>query len=221
MKKGLIIFTRIPIPGYTKTRLEKKLSQLECARLHTCFLNDLELMTSRIEGDSLIVFTNSGAESYIGPGVLKDIFKYADVFIEQRGQDLWQRMKNAFSDSFDLGYDSLVLIGSDIPEICSVHINSSLKALDDSDIVITPTEDDGYCLIGMNNLDNEVFDMGEYEGQTVVERTIELAKKTTDKIKINDPLVDIDEEEDIINIVNKFDRHTYPNTYEYLVSLGY
>ena len=93
--------------------------------------------------------------------------------------------------------------------------------MDDSDIVITPTEDDGYCLIGMNNLDNEVFDMGEYEGQTVVERTIELAKKTTDKIKINDPLVDIDEEEDIINIVNKFDRHTYPNTYEYLVSLGY
>ena len=53
-------------------------------------------MTSRIEGDSLIVFTNSGAESYIGPGVLKDIFNGADVFIEQRGQDIWQRIYTAY-----------------------------------------------------------------------------------------------------------------------------
>lgn len=221
MKRGLIIFTRIPIPGYTKTRLEKKLSQLECAKLHTCFLNDLELMTRNVEGDSLIVFTNSGADSYVGPGVLRDIFKGSDVFIEQRGKDIWERMKNAFIDVFSLGYESLVLIGADIPEISAQHINESLDSLKDKDIVITPTEDEGYCLIGMNNMDNVVFDMGEYEGMSVVARTIELAKKTSDLIQINHPLVDIDEEEDIISIIKKFDKQSYPNTYDYLVSIGY
>src|SRR3712207_1695748 len=162
LKRGLIIFTRIPIPGYTKTRLEKKLSQEECAGLHTCFLNDLELMSRKVEGDSLIVFTNSGAMIGDGPGILKDIFKNSKVFVEQRGADIWERMKNAFLDMFNLGYESLVLIGADIPEITSQNINESLDLLLDHDIVITPTEDGGYCLVGMNNLNNRVFDIRNF-----------------------------------------------------------
>ena len=178
-------------------------------------------MTREVEGDSLIVFTNSGAMIGDGPGVLKDIFKNSKVFVEQRGADIWERMKNAFFDMFDLGYESLVLIGADIPEITSKNINESLDSLVDHDIVITPTEDGGYCLIGMNNINNRVFEMSDFRGDDVVGKTLDLAFENGERVHINPTLLDIDEEEDIIDILSRFERDRMPNTWDYLNKLGY
>ena len=42
MREAIIIFTRVPVAGKTRTRLEAMISPEECAQLHRCFLKDLK-----------------------------------------------------------------------------------------------------------------------------------------------------------------------------------
>ena len=57
MNKALILFTRVPIPGMTKTRLMPFLSGKECAELHTCFLKDIYEKAKQVEADLFVFFT--------------------------------------------------------------------------------------------------------------------------------------------------------------------
>ncbi len=153
MKRGLIIFTRLPIAGKTKTRLEKKLAQDECASLHINMLKDLNETAKSVDADIFISFTPNGDKSLIS-----EIFTVKNkMFLQKEDADIWEKMFFAMENVFNRGYDQVILIGADIPEITSGYINSSFDKLRDNDLVITPTEDYGYCLIGLNAPNKDVF----------------------------------------------------------------
>ena len=57
MKDALILFTRVPIPGQTKTRLMPFLTGEECARLHACFVKDIYEKAKQVDADIFVFFT--------------------------------------------------------------------------------------------------------------------------------------------------------------------
>ena len=59
MKDALILFTRVPIPGQTKTRLMPFLTGEECARLHACFVKDIYEKAKQVDADIFVFFTRS------------------------------------------------------------------------------------------------------------------------------------------------------------------
>ncbi len=195
-KNALIVFTREPVPGKTKTRLMPYYTPEQCAELHLCFLRDIsrEMKHGLIGEDMFICYT--GGE----PVFLRKTFSYAADFFEQTGEGLGIRMENAISHVLELGYDKCVLIGTDIPEIQAETIRNAFDALDGNDIVVGPTTDGGYYLIGMKEVRHEAFDVKLYGIGTVYEETVSLMEKAGLTVATVDTYSDIDEREDIADL---------------------
>ena len=98
MKRAIICFTRVPRPGQTKTRLLPILSGEQCATLHTAFLRDLNVLYTGLDCDVIISYAPDPDRS-----ALEEVFPAAAAFWPQQGEDLGQRMHNAFCRAFQRG----------------------------------------------------------------------------------------------------------------------
>lgn len=195
---ALIIFTKIPKEGFTKTRMEEVLSKSECKALHISILKDLSDEIRYVDSDKFIYYTGDGDFS-----IIANIFEGC-MFKKQSGDNIWDRMKNSIHDLFRIGYKKVILIGSDIPQLNSTFINSAYKHLDRNNIIISPTFDNGYCLIGMNRYYSNIFNMNKHcdKCHTVFDSTYYNCKSYTDKIFITERLLDLDYYEDLKELVS-------------------
>lgn len=117
----------------------------------------------------------------------------------QRGEDLGERMKNAFSDTFKLGIEKVVLIGTDCPELDFNRIHEAFASLDTADLVLGPAEDGGYYLIGMKKQSDFLFEGMTWSTSLVLAQTIAKAENQG-RIVVRLPvLADIDTLEDWLN----------------------
>ena len=192
MKNALILMTRVPIPGKTKTRLETHLTPEQCARLHACFLKDIYETSNAANADVFVYFT---PEKYRHK--LTEILGNEAVLRPQSEGGLGDRMLNSIKECLGEGYDKCLLIGTDIPTVSAGMLNNSLELLEDNDIVIGPTIDGGYYLIGMRKAYNEVFDNTFYGVRSVFENTLQHIEKLGVSYSIADKWYDIDTYEDI------------------------
>ena len=192
-RNALIIFTREPESGKTKTRLMPYFSAEKCAELHRCMLRDISKEMKPVDADIIVAYTG-GSD---GPEFLRKIFGRNTVYIEQRGTDIGIRMQNAVSDALDLGYGKAVLIGTDIPELEAETIDTAFAMLDACDVVMGPTEDGGYYLIGMKEVRPEAFSIRIYGVDTVFNETITAMEEAGINVGCVDEYSDIDVPEDI------------------------
>ena len=196
-RNAYVIFTREPVAGATKTRLMPFYSAEKCAELHRCFLRDLAGEAKKVHADIIIAYTGSE------PVFLRETFGSRAKYIAQRGNDLGQKMENAFADAFEMGYDRIILTGTDIPELKAKTVNAAYEMLDAYDIVLGPTEDGGYYLIGMSSLHHEAFDVKLYGVSTVFEETKASIRDSGLSVGIADEYSDIDEKEDIEGLMDR------------------
>ncbi len=194
-RRKLIIFTRYPEPGCTKTRLIPALGVQGAADLH-------RRMTERIvetaravracgEVDVEVCFSGSDQvkmRQWLGP----DLEHHP-----QQGHDLGERMAQAFQRAFDDGCERVVLIGSDCPELNADRLGSAFALLDDHEVVIGPTHDGGYCLMGMTRMVRPLFAHIPWGSDVVLERTLEIVKSIGFQWTLLEPLTDIDTPEDL------------------------
>lgn len=171
MKNALILMTRVPIPGKTKTRLEPFLTPEQCAALHTAFMKDIFNTISTLNVDIIVYYT---PERY--RGTMQSILGDKVKLVPQGNGGLGERMYQGFSHCLAAGYEKCVLIGSDIPTISAEVLESAFEQLTHKDVVIGPTVDGGYYLIGMKEPVKEVFDNKFYGIQTVYQSTLDSIK---------------------------------------------
>jgi len=190
---AVILFTRIPIIGKTKTRLQPFLTAEQCCLLHKAFLADIHKTLQQInsEFDLIVFYTPNGDIRE-----LKGLLLSAVSFLPQLGNNLGEKMDNAIKDVLTLGYKKCLLIGSDIPQLESDTIIESFKMLDQSDIVICPTEDGGYYLIGSKCPCGEIFELDEFGTFSVFENTLDKLKSSDKSYAIGKTALDIDEPSD-------------------------
>ena len=190
-RNAWILFTREPVPGSTKTRLMPYLSDSQCAMLHKCFVRDIAREMRKADADIIVAYT--GGE----PEFLRKVFGHNAIFISQRGDGLGAKMENAISDALSLGYEKVILTGSDIPDIEAESVDTAFALLDVSDVVIGPTADGGYYLIGMKEVRHEAFNAKLYGVSTVFEETIASMQKAGLSVCKADTYEDIDVPADI------------------------
>ena len=191
--KVIIFFTRIPVLGKTKTRLEPFLSKEECVQLQTAFIKDIYTNIKSMGIDIIVNYSDDGEL-----GVLKNIIDEDVYYLKQEGKDLGEKMHNAISYSLKK-YKSSVLIGSDLPLINSRDINEAFKILESKDMVISPTYDGGYYLIGMKDENEEIFKM-KYSTSSVFVETINKIKSTGKTYGKGKTQLDIDNKNDFIKL---------------------
>lgn len=194
--KALILMTRIPIPGQTKTRLLDIFSKEECAEIHKCFLLDLFNMFEYIRKDIDIFLTYTPEGSL---NVLEGIIPHYIKAFPQMGEDLGERMGNAIERVLNMGYEKAILIGSDIPGIQPEDIMKGFELLKKNDLCLGTTFDGGYYLIGMKKLYGEIFDNNiKWGRKTVFEGTMHIANTLGLSVGLVNKHMDIDTKEDII-----------------------
>lgn len=175
MNKAIIVFTRVPVPGHTKTRLMPYFTGEECAKLHSCFLKDIGAECKKTGVDLFVFYTDDNKEENIWKEkrkVLASAFGREAKYCLQKGENLGERMYGAIEQVLNQGYESCILIGSDIPEIRQNDMEMAFRLLEEKDVVFGPTKDGGYYLVGMKEPRKEVFGIGSYGHGKVLADTL-------------------------------------------------
>lgn len=161
----LIIFTRNPVLGQVKTRLAKKIGAEKALEVYHILLRKTASVTALIQTDKWVYYTPEVIEDdlWSGPNYSKKT---------QKGEDLGQRMKNAFKDGFKAGYKRVVVIGSDLYELTPEDITMAFKKLTDHKVVLGPATDGGYYLIGLKEILPGLFENKNWGQNSVLKDTL-------------------------------------------------
>jgi rSAM/selenodomain-associated transferase 1 len=187
MKEALIVFAKPPVAGRVKTRLYTLLSPDEAAQLYEAFLDD-SLDQYGSLGRDVFLYLSDASKAYIESRAQNGIITRG-----QQGQGLGQRMSRAFLDLFLLGYQSLVVIGTDHPSLPSAFVDRAFEELrEPRSIVVGPAEDGGYYLLGMNDFFPVLFEDMTFSDEHVFEQTMKRAATTTGTVSVLPLWYDVD-----------------------------
>ncbi len=196
---ALMIMTRYPELGKVKTRLARTLGDELTLRLYQSFLVDLATRFNETTHDLYWVSTpalpdfHSSLADRIAPIPLPG------QSFPQQGEDLGDRLLEAFRSIQRRGYHSAVLIGSDSPHISAHTIAKAFQALEDADVVLGPSVDGGYYLIAMRE-PYDVFSAIPMSTDAVLRLTIAKAQAQGLRVELLDSLLDVDEYADLLDL---------------------
>ena len=170
MTPAVAVMTRAPsAPG--KSRLIRELGTRDGEGLRRALLQDTFDVVSRVEAATTVLYTPKHCAAEVAA-----LAKVPATRVAQRGDTLGERMHNGACDLVRLGFDALILIGSDLPTLPSAHVSAALQAVQRRDVmVVGPAEDGGYYLIGGRALPSPLFDRIPWGTAAVLERTAEAA----------------------------------------------
>ena len=197
----LIVFTRYPEPGTTKTRLIPCLGAMGAAELQ-------RQMTARVlaQARALRAMRNLDLEVRYDGGndrLMQAWLGEGGGYVAQGDGDIGQRMARALHDAMHQGAVSAVLIGSDIPGITTALLASGFEELGDGTVVLGPATDGGYYLIGMTAsamavASKAIFADMPWGTSVVLEETCRRLERVGFSYTLLDPLSDVDRPEDLI-----------------------
>jgi rSAM/selenodomain-associated transferase 1 len=189
--KALILFARDPILGKVKTRLSPFLQDDVILKLYTCFLQDSLDNIRQVENVDLFVGVAPSNESGFFTGTLDSDMR---LFV-QEGEDLGDKMSRAIQDRLVEGYERVVIIGSDSPSLPASYISRALDS--DKDMVLGPSTDGGYYLIGMAGKVVEVFKGVAWGTEKVLSETLEHLERNGASLELLPVWYDVDSPEDL------------------------
>jgi len=191
---AIIVFAKAPVAGQVKTRLCPPLTPDEAASLHGSLVLDvLERCQSLKEYDRIL----AGSPTSHHPFFRAMETRFKVPVWDQVGDDLGTRMAAAFKRALDSPYRSAVVIGTDIPGITSTFLKMAGKNLEDYDVVLGPTVDGGYYLIGLRTPMPELFEDIPWSTNRVFALTELKIREMGLKLKVLPMLRDLDTVEDL------------------------
>lgn len=190
MKSGLIIFIRNPIAGKVKTRLAKTLGDEKALFIYNQLLIHTHHITRNLSCDKFLYYSDWVEQNDLWEN---DRFQKK---LQSPGQ-LGKRMSDAFLDLFKDGYQKLLIIGSDCLELNEPIIANAFDVLDDNEVVIGPSADGGYYLLGMTAYLHHLFLNKKWGTSSVLQDTLQDLTVHHTKTGMLAMLNDIDEEKDL------------------------
>lgn len=188
--KLLIIFYRNPELGKVKTRLAVTVGDTRALAIYKKLAEHTCKIATEVRLDRVVYYSHfvDVADDWRPEHFEKTL---------QQGETLGDKMSNAFKNSFEYGYQSVCIIGTDCLELTSDVIEQAFASLETSDAVIGPAKDGGYYLVGMKKYTPALFLNKQWSTSSVAQHTIE----DFEKLKLNyyrlPVLSDVDYAEDL------------------------
>ena len=223
---ALAIMTKAPQAGRVKTRLVPPLTPEEAAELNKCFLRDTAAAISsacsrRSVGDaSKMQFEHTGASHSEAATAACEIAVYTPVGAEsaytdllpadfsllpQRGDEFGERLYLAVEDLFKCGFDSLCLIDSDSPTVPAENFEQAVGLLSTTEdrVVLGPSDDGGYYLIGMKKPHQHLFEQIDWSTERVLNQTMQRATEIGIEVKLLPTGYDVDDDVSLRRLCNE------------------
>lgn len=189
---SLIVFVKNPIPGAVKTRLQTRYTPDQVAALYTAFVRDVLERAESIDVDRRVIAfdpPDAGPEvSVLFGGGVKALWEY----VPQVQDDLDARMREALVQQLDAGASAAVLIGTDIPSLPAHHITQAFDLLHTKDVVLGPSIDGGYYLVGVSKSTPEIFEDVAWSTPSVLSQTIDRVQRAGNTLGLVPPWFDVD-----------------------------
>jgi hypothetical protein len=192
---GLLMMTRFPQPGRTKTRLIPVLGPEGAADLQRQMTEHLLERLQPYCRRNLIrleIHFTGGT-----PGQMRHWLGHQVSLSPQCEGPLGQRLSHAFEQGFATELQRILIIASDCPGIGKQEITQAVQALDTHDVVLGPAEDGGYYLIGLKTPQPQLFAAISWGQSCVLQQTIARATQAHLTVSLLQPLPDIDRPEDL------------------------
>ncbi|GAX36376.1 TIGR04282 family arsenosugar biosynthesis glycosyltransferase [Nodularia sp. NIES-3585] len=194
-QQHLIIFTRYPEPGKTKTRLIPALGDVGAANLQRQMTERTIFQVQQLQKSTDISWEVRFAG---GNSQLMEDWLGSDLVYHSQGEgDLGSRMERSLAHAFDSGAEQVIIIGIDCPGINSDILTQAFEQLHTYDLTLGPAIDGGYYLIGLCHLIPELFVNIDWGTNQVLQQTVNIAQKLTISLAYLPPLADIDLPEDL------------------------
>lgn len=213
---SVILLTRVPVPGLVKTRLLKQgggvLSPSQATALQKAMaLDEAERLAS--VADRLVVRYSNEAQvattkGIVGANRIQERFlarlPIGAVVAPQYGVGLGERMQRAIEDELASGVDGCVLLGSDLPLADASLVGSALDLLAQTgvDVVLCPSEDGGYWLVGARRPIPEVFSGKSYGTASVMEEALRSCERAGYSVAVGPQTRDVDDADDLAWLIS-------------------
>lgn len=186
----LILFVRAPVLGKVKTRLAATIGDKQALMVYELLLKHTYTITASLPCTKYVYYADEITH--------RDLWDDGN-FIKavQHGNDLGDRMLNAFQSAFDDGFQQVVIIGSDCYQLDTPLIQRAFELLNQHDAVIGPAEDGGYYLLGLSKMLPTVFEGKKWSTDFVRADTIKDLESMNMLYKLLPTLNDVDEAEDL------------------------
>jgi rSAM/selenodomain-associated transferase 1 len=211
----ILLFVKYPEKGNVKLRLSKNMDEDIVVELYRCFVQDTLTTVQTSKYPFFIFFhppdSQRKFEKWLGPTFL---------FLPQKGKNLGERMKNSFTDVFTKGYRKAILMGSDSPDLPQKYLTQAVDILKTKDVVLGPTVDGGYYLIGFNSTTflSNVFEEIPWSTPHVFQETITKIQQATHSVGLLPVWSDIDTISDLKNLIKRTQNTSFitSNTMTYI-----
>jgi len=186
--KALIIFTRNPELGKCKTRLAKSIGDKQALNIYKYLLQHTANIAKQVNVERFVFYSENIQQNDI----------WNNSFFTKKlqvGNDLGERMENAFKTLLSQGFKKVIIIGSDLLDLDKNLINKAYLKLEENDVVIGPSEDGGYYLLGTKSHNKNIFKNKDWGTETVRKDTLKDLKNNS--VYLLKELNDIDTFEDM------------------------
>jgi len=187
----LILFAKEPAQGMVKTRLAREIGEVRATSLYEALLRD---SVERFQGvGARLAFAFSPAKA---AGFFAELAPGALLLVQPEG-DLGARLASAFERAFDLGFERVAAVGSDAPHVDPGWIEGAFERLREVQLVIGPTTDGGYWLIGLSRPAPGLFQGVRWGSRHVLDETRRLAEHLRLDLAELPETFDVDRPEDL------------------------
>jgi len=198
MKRAIVLFGRYPELGKAKTRLAQDVGPEETLLLYQSFYADTVRKLVRIPGCDVVAAIAGGPSHIVPPPDPIGENPFDTVrFIKQTGEEFGERLGSSIRRVLAMGYDRLVLVGADSPELRLSDMEMAFGLLDSHHVVLGPATDGGYYMIAMCRYHPELFQGVTWSTSIVLKQTISIGFKLGLKVCVAGPCQDIDTIEDL------------------------
>ncbi|SEK29931.1 TIGR04282 family arsenosugar biosynthesis glycosyltransferase [Ectothiorhodospira marina] len=150
----VLVFTRAPVPGRTKTQLIPAVGAEDACRIHKAMVRHAMMVACAADCGSVIIH---GAPDSSHPFLRKLAVDYGCALTSQEGVDRGDRIQEALGRALEC-FGGAIVIGTDCPEMTVQDIRQAADSLRSGcDAVLGPAHDGGYVLIGMRRMEPQVF----------------------------------------------------------------
>ncbi len=192
----ILVFAKLPRPGSVKTRMLGALSPREAAKLHEACLRDTLRMAGAVRDAEpwlLLAATPHSMRRFA-----RQLALGAPWHAGTQGRgDLGQRLARAFRQGFRRGARKVLAVGTDSPWVGTARIREAFAALECAEVVLGPTDDGGYYLIGARKFLPQLFKEIPWGTSRVLARTTQMLEKTRTSCRLLRREFDLDRPADM------------------------
>ncbi len=195
--RTLVIMAKAPTPGRVKTRLTQSLPAEAVTEFYCCLLHDtMALALSLSAVDVAIMCPASDVEDLTW--LTEDQGEVSVV--AQKGEGLAAGLTSVFAHFTAPSRQSVVAFNSDSPHLPASVLESAFEALNSHDVVVGPTHDGGYYLVGAKAAHPALFDGDGMGTKSALEVLLTRARGLQLSVGFTDPFYDIDVEDDLTRL---------------------